>query len=272
MAFGDLGHVGLQHFIDTNRFTSELCVFVHIPKTAGSSFSTELEKLRPPYTNIHRQYHGVDVVTFSRIEDELDRVTGQDSFAAGNSCSGHFSWTQAEPIRTARPDARFVTFLRDPIKRVISDYRYARTPTHPTYKQFIARYPDIESYVESPESQDKMARFLLPAKERARAEIEQFLNREYAFIGLLEMYPMSFNILSRLLGKDQMPVEHKRKTVQTADNAVNENDSLHEMIAEYNPRDKMLYDIVRRKLVTVRDDWRALRPAVTRAAVAGKST
>jgi len=272
MAFGDLGRTGLQQFIDTNRFTTELCVFIHIPKTAGSSFSSELEKLRPPYTNIHRQYHGEEVVTFSRIEDELDRVTGQDSFAHVNSCSGHFSWAQAEPIRTARPDARCVTFLRDPIKRVISDYRYARTPTHPTYKQFIARYPDIESYIESSESQDKMARFLLTGKEQTRAGIEEFLDREYAFIGLLEMYPMSFNILSRLLGKDQMPVEHKRKTVQTADNAVDENAALHELISDYNPRDKMLYDIVRRKLVKVRDDWRALRPATARAAGAVERT
>lgn len=259
MAFGDIATLPLTQFLDTNRFTDELCVFIHIPKTAGSSLSAELDRLRSPYHNIHRQYYDGETVTFSRIEDEIARMVENGALAAARSCSGHFSWNQSAPIREVRPDARFITFLRDPVKRIISDYRYSRTPTHPTYKEAIERFPTIRSYIEANETQDKMARFLMPADVVTRGQIENFIDTRMAFVGLLEMYPMSFNILSRMLGEGVMPVEHKRKTEQTADNAVEETPALHAMIAEHNSRDKMLYDIVRRRLVGVRDQWRELR-------------
>lgn len=266
MAFGDIATKGLREFLRTDRFADELCVFVHIPKTAGSSLSAELERLRPPYHNIHRQYYEGETVTFSRIEDEIARKIDAGALATARSCSGHFSWNQAAPIRDVRPDARFFTFLRDPVKRIISDFRYSRTPTHPTYRETIARFPTIESYISAHETQDKMARFLMPNDVVTRAQIDDFISTRFAFVGLLEMYPLSFNILSRMLGDDLMPVEHKRKTEKTADNEVEETPALHALIAEHNARDKMLYDIVRKKLVAVRDDWRSLRQSDGRKA------
>ena len=264
MAFGDIATAGLRTFLDTDRFADELCVFIHIPKTAGSSLSTELERLRPPYINIHRRYFYGDTVTFSRIEDEIASVVDSGALAQANACSGHFSWNQAAPIRAVRPDARPFTFLRDPVKRIISDYRYSRTPTHPTYKETIARFPTIESYVAAPETQDKMARFLMPGDIVTPSQIDAFISANYAFVGLLEMYPLSFNILSRLLGDNVMPSEHKRKTEATSDNEVAETPELRALIADHNQRDKALYDIVRRKLVAIRDEWRDLRQAEAR--------
>ena len=266
MAFGDITSGSLADFISANRFADELCVFIHIPKTAGSSLSAELNRMRPPYLNIHRRYFYGETVTFSDIEDEMAAVIDDGALATARSCSGHFSWMQAEPIRQARTDARAFTFLRDPVKRVISDYRYSRTPTHPTYKESIERFPTIENYVEAPESQDKMARFLMPASITAPAQIDAFLSTHFAFVGLLEMYPLSFNILSLLLGHDRMPSQHKRKTEDTEDNAVDETPALREMIAACNVRDAALYDAVRTKLLGVREDWRALRQASQRAA------
>lgn len=265
MAFGDIVKKGLRAFLSEDRFTDELCVFIHIPKTAGSSLSSELDRLRPPYRNIHRRYFHGATVTFSPIEDEIAAAIDRGALAKARSCSGHFSWNQAAPIRAARPDARAFTFLRDPVKRIISDYRYSRTPTHPTYRETIARFPTVESYIAAPETQDKMARFLMPNDVRSPAEIEAFIDQNYAFIGLLEMYPLSFNILSRLLGDNLMPSEHKRKTEATQDNEVEETAELHALIAYYNQRDKVLYELVRRKLVAVRDEWRDMRQAEARA-------
>ena len=52
MSFGDITANGLDAFISANRFADELCIFIHIPKTAGSSLSTELDRMRPPYHNL----------------------------------------------------------------------------------------------------------------------------------------------------------------------------------------------------------------------------
>ncbi len=266
MSFGDITANGLDAFISANRFADELCIFIHIPKTAGSSLSTELDRMRPPYHNIHRRYFYGETVTFSSIEDEIATVIDSGDLATARSCSGHFSWKQAEPIRAVRPDARAFTFLRDPVQRVISDYRYSRTPTHPTYKETIARFPTIESYIAAPETQDKMARFSLPGNVRTPEDIDTFISAHYAFIGLLEMYPLSFNILSMLLGTDRMPSEHKRRTEDTSDNEVDDSPELRELIAVHNRRDTAMYEIVREKLLTVREDWRALRRTIEEAA------
>lgn len=256
MGFGDLAAGDLDDFITANRFADELCVFIHIPKTAGSSLSAELNRMRPPYLNIHRRYFQGETVTFSRLEDEIATVIDNGTLAAARSCSGHFSWTLAAPIRAARPDARAFTFLRDPVQRVISDYRYSRTPAHPTYLQVIERFPTIESYVTAPETQDKMARFLMPAKLRTPAEIAGFIDDNYAFVGLLELYDLSFNILSRLLGHDRLPAEHKRRTENTDDNAVNVTLALRALIAGHNPRDQALYDLVHDRLTAAAASWR----------------
>lgn len=259
MAFGDLGKGELEAFLAADRFVDELCVFIHIPKTAGSSLSAELARMRPPYHNIHRRYFHGETVTFTSIEEEMASLVDLGALADARSCSGHFTWDQAAPIRAARADARFFTFLRDPVQRVISDYRYSRTPTHPTYRETIARFPTIESYVEARETQDKMARFLLPYDVREHDAIEAFLGRNYAFVGLLEMYPLSFNILSRLLGDNLLPSEHKRRTEDTEDNAVADTPGLRGYILEHNQRDRDLYDVAHRRLLAVREAWRTLR-------------
>ncbi|WP_179187153.1 sulfotransferase family 2 domain-containing protein [Sphingomonas sp. TZW2008] len=259
MAFGDLGSSGLADFLAAGRFVDELCVFIHIPKTAGSSLSAELARLRPPYHNIHRRYFDGETVTFTSMEEEIATFVAEPELADARSCSGHFTWEQAAPIRAARPDARFFTFLRDPVQRVISDYRYSRTPTHPTYRETIARFPTIETYVEARETQDKMARFLLPDDVRTRDAIAAFLNQNYAFVGLLEMYPLSFNILSRLLGDNLLPSEHRRKTENTQDNEVADTPALRSYILDHNQRDRDLYDIAHQRLLAIRDAWRTLR-------------
>ncbi len=250
MPFGDLAN-GLENFLATNAFTDELCVFIHVPKTAGSSLGTELARMRKPYVNIHRRYFYGDTVTFSRIEDEIDDVIHDGAIARARACSGHFNWMQAAPIRAARPDARFITFLRDPVARVISDYRYSRTPSHPTYEQTIARFPTIEHYIAAPETRDKMARFLMPPDVITRDQIDAFVSANYAFIGLVERYPLSFNILSRLLGHDRQPAEHKRKTEDVEGNVVALTPELRSAIAAHNPRDHALYDITRVRLEAV---------------------
>lgn len=255
MAFGDINQ-GLASFLATDRFADELCVFIHIPKTAGSSLSSELKHMRRPYLNIHRHYFYGNTITFSRIEDEIDDAIHDGALTRAQSCSGHFSWAQAAAIRAVRPDARFFTILRDPIERVISDYRYSRTPTHPTYQQTIARFPTIESYIAAPETRDKMARFTMPADVVTRDEIDAFVSTHYAFIGLLDCYPMSFNILARLLGHDRLPAEYKRRTDDTEENIVEPTPALRAAITAQNARDVALYDVARAKLDAVAAEWR----------------
>ena len=258
MGFGDQGRIGLDDFIESTAFGDALSVFIHIPKTAGSSLSTELATLRPPYFNIHRRYSMGDTVTFSRIEDEIDTFVADHGDAA-RACSGHFAYMRAGAIRRARPDAQFFSFVRDPVRRVISDYRYQRTAAHPTHRQFIARFPDFDAYLDDDASRDKMARFLVPRRYRGADAIEDFLDTHYAFIGMVEEYAMSFDILSHLMGSPRQATVHKRVTEDNDDNMVIEDADLHARVAAANPRDMMIYAIVAERFAQMKADAR-LRP------------
>jgi hypothetical protein len=84
-------------------------IFVHIPKTAGTSLQLLLNKHIPnhgaPYLGGFDEY----------AEKEKDR----------DFLSGHFTYEMA--FRRF-PDAFFITFLRDPVARVVSQYRSLKNP------------------------------------------------------------------------------------------------------------------------------------------------
>lgn len=81
-------------------------VFIHIPKTAGSSLRNAIEssytsKLIAPYENIFNLEKAV------HLDYKLFR--------------GHFGYQDAQIIPGAK---EFITVLRDPVERVISLYNY----------------------------------------------------------------------------------------------------------------------------------------------------
>lgn len=258
MAFDQLTTLGLDGYMEANRAPDALWLFIHIPKTAGSSLSNELARLRKPYRNIHIDYTLKDVPHDQQMQHAVDRFIADAKTTRFAAASGHITIEHARQIREAIPNTRFVTFLREPVARVISDFRYARTPKHPPYQDFIRQFPDIESYIASDVSRNKMALHMGggdPAKVFA----------EFDFIGALELYPMSFNIFFALMGEQALPQLHERKTQQTADNAVSLTAGLEEQIRAANPEDVRLFEAVRDALRSQRGAWRdrqtAERPA-----------
>ncbi len=50
------------------------------------------------------------------------------------SFSGHIRRPHIDFIQTELPGTRFFTLLREPVARVVSDYRYCLSPSHPTHR------------------------------------------------------------------------------------------------------------------------------------------
>jgi hypothetical protein len=261
MGFGDIETRDLGQFIKSNASPETLWIFLHIPKTAGSSFGTELAIHKAPYRNIHVDYEDREQPYNEQLDRAVTRFLAEHKRVPYSSASGHLPYAQVDRIIKAVPDTKVVTILREPVARVISDYRYQRTPAHPPFKDFIAEFPTIESYIETEESQNKMFRFLAPpGTEASFDEGYKHIQKNMTFIGLLEMYPMSFNVLFRLFGSgDRLPVEHQRKTVTTKDNEVDISPALTARIKALNSLDVKLFDRVRSTLVGRREAWVDLR-------------
>ena len=91
--------------------TDDRFVFIHIPKTAGTSFRTLLydifdeTRVSPPFSG-------------APLTDEDARKL--DSYQV---IAGHISWAD---VKRYFPRRRLITFLRDPIERCLSVYGFFR--------------------------------------------------------------------------------------------------------------------------------------------------
>ena len=251
----------LSDFLDGNRDSSNLWLFLHIPKTAGSSLSAEIAKMMQPYRNIHVDYKNTDVPPRLQKQSVVDRFITDAQTLSFRSASGHIMMRHAQQVRTAFPRTKFVTVLRDPVDRVISDFRYQTTPAHPPYQQFIRRFPRIEDYMELPQARNKMFRFLAMDPTASIADAINRIEHELTFVGTVEAYEMSFNILFRLFGFNLMPQQHRRKTEANEHNEVRESEELRRRIGNLNDLDVALYEHFREALNRRADQWNAMLEA-----------
>jgi hypothetical protein len=221
-----------------------LCVFVHVPKTAGTSLRGEVAQILQPDVNIAVDYTDHSRSFHQRMDEAVDGFMAEATGARIRFASGHILARHAQRIRGAFPDARFVTFLRDPVQRVISDYRYQRSPRHPVYSEFIAQVPSLEAYLELRPERNKTAQHLVAPDVLLGgdpSECVDYVLRNFAFVGMQEMYPISFRTLTTLMGSPSWP--------RLRENVNNDNDAERQVPKEVADRiraanaiDVALYD------------------------------
>jgi hypothetical protein len=221
-----------------------LCVFVHVPKTAGTSLRGEIAKLLQPDINIAVDYTDTARSFHERMDEAVDAFIAEAGSTPVRFGSGHILGRHAVSIRARFPKARLVTFLRDPVHRVISDYRYQRSPRHPVHAEFVAQVPSLDAYLELRPERNKIAQHLVPPDillAADAAECVDYVMRTYAFVGVQEMYPISFRTLTTLLGAPSWP--KLRENVNNENEAERQVDpAMAERIRAANPLDVAIYD------------------------------
>ncbi len=255
--FGSFAQGGLAPFLEHAFGRRDLVAFIHVPKTAGSSMSAEMGRHLSPYVNItidHADANGnAEEMRRQAFAQFIERARVQRP----RSCSGHIMFRLMREARTELRPVRLVSMMRDPVARVISDYRYARTPVHPSHLAFAQRFPTIESYIDASASHNKQARFLLPGPRLDPAEAIAFLDRTYAFIGTVEAYAQSLGILFHLCGVAGRPTERRRATQSVPGNEVEVTEALRQRIRDTNRLDQAMYDHVAGALARHRVAWQA---------------
>ena len=241
-----------SNFVPFTIPQKQLC-FIHIPKTAGSALAQlmkrvyDLEDVSP--------YTGMEVIR--KLEHgTLDRYRFIDVHARTN-------------IRDyMTEDPAFITFLRDPVKRVISHYRYTKhlgadAPFGPklttdTRLEDYLKLDDFRFRVENQQTIYLGTELLYenPPKgythhpiatdeifERAKQTLDSML-----FVGIQEQFQESVNLLCRVLGwpsyRDDWKVNvTPGKTEEIPENIIAE-------IKERNAYDYALYDYAKQLFET----------------------
>lgn len=150
-------------------------ISVHVPKTAGTSFWSTLVEV-----------YGVD-----RIYRDYDYVYERERFETRRVIHGHFSVAKYHGLF---PEARRVTWVRHPVRWIISLYYYEkwwpRTPINHLQCRLHDDDLSLLEYAQHPRARDQVSRYFLYGMDLA----------DFFFVGLTEHFADDLKALARRLG------------------------------------------------------------------------
>ncbi len=209
MAFGELLRDGtvfdfLARNLDARAFNSDRWIFIHIPKTAGSSFREELANVIQPDVNVEIDYRNIDPENQHESFGEAMELAIASFLASPNASrvklvSGHFRYRDLQ--RSAGfANSKLITMLRNPIDRLISDYTFQLSEQHPLHQEVRRRYPSFRHFFTDPANHNVMFNTLCEDRSQSARECLDAMARNFAFVGVQEMYRLSIKLLFMMLG------------------------------------------------------------------------
>ena len=200
-----------------------MLVFLHLPKTGGTTFQFILENSLG-ICHCHLGHLGKKVV------DQRDLDFTRKLFPWLRSIAGE---NLVDPLRYCLPDPFYLTFLREPVARVLSHYQdtVRRNGSRLTFEEMLRSDEVLENI---------QVKLLAGGRNLDKAKF--FLER-CDFVGLTERFDLSLHVLERL-SPCRLNLRYKRK-LAAPDNTIRESiekDSrLLEMTREFNRLDLELY-------------------------------
>ncbi len=221
---------------------------VHINKTAGTTFTTYLRSHFLSYKSVAPPFLGnFDQIGIADRSREL--------------YWGHFTFAQ---FIEHRPEAWFLTFLRDPTQRVISQYRSFHNPAnsggrwdqvlpeHAKRALEFARGASFEEFVLSDDPfilghiQDLQTRFVSSHADGAHPEFltsaKRNLEQRFLFVGTTDSFEDSIRLFRYQLSSDHeyRASDHQRNVSPPI--PVNMSAAAKQRVAELVRNDQALYD------------------------------
>lgn len=262
MQFMNLKKGQLKEYINKEKDDSALWLFHHIPKTAGSSLVVELSANRPPYINICIDYSpNISLSYEEKMQNVVESFLEEKTKSKVRSASGHLSVSHFDTIMSQCKRAKAFTYMRHPIKRIISEYNYSCSTAHPSYQIFKEKYPTFEDYINDASSVNKHAFYMFGSKDLSPDDAIWQMTQKYHFIGLQDYYSKSFIILSNMLWEGSLPKAKERVAQNTSNKNTVLSEEVMDKIIRDNALDMALFTAVSRVYERISDDIRSLEQA-----------
>ena len=207
-------------------------ISIHIPKTAGRTFLTALAS-----------HYKKRVTTVDKLPGWSNEVNQKklpiSNVPSGIEClHGHFLYKQIEGLMISS-DIRLITWFRDPVKRVISNYYYNQfeniqrmTDIHNPVDRTIT----FEEYVLKKSKQNLMSKWI------AGREIKDF-----DFIGNVDWFDDDLDVLRSILGwKKPLIFVDQNVGIKSQNRSLCKTteitEDMIELVRELNQKDKKLFN------------------------------
>jgi hypothetical protein len=246
-----------RYFAEASQGTA-LWLFVHVPKTAGSSMEVEMAGIMKPFANIEIDYTDTTKPYHLLFDEAVQRFIARHHETPYRSATGHVVARHTEMIRQAIPGVRCFSMLRNPIARIISDYRYQCSQMNLARDQFIKTTPDFATYIARKYVHNKTATALVPkpiVEARDDEAAINFVMENFAFIGLQEMYPVALRTVTTLMGTPRTPEARIRVNTET-ENKVELTPQEEADLKQLNSVDMALFNAFTKRWRGIREDLR----------------
>jgi hypothetical protein len=217
----------------------EALIFLHIPKTAGTTLNRIIEWQYNPVSIFTVDPHRIRATvarfkTFSEQRRRRFRVV-----------RGHLLYGIHEFLPQG---ATYITMLRDPVARVLSSYAFIlRRPLHPLHRKLKASRLGVEDFIRMTlHRQNLQCRFISgigvgPDCDEGALELaKENLTRSFHIVGLCERFQESLCLMMAAFGW-KVPFYTNRKVTKKRPSIES---NVIDMIREYNRFDLQLYDFV----------------------------
>lgn len=227
-------------------------IFLHIPKTGGSTFHTILRR-NYPVKNTYNVF-GSDL-SHREVQDFIQKP---DSEKTGlQLIKGHMPYGLHEFIPG---ESTYITFLRDPIERVISQYYYVKkNPNHEHYAKVHKGNMSLAEFVESgviTGMNNGQCRFLTGSVKRLPynktdgiyEEAKANLDKNFSWVGITERFDDSILTLQNTLGWSHLPVYIKQNVSKIRKKTEQFSESEISVVKAFNEADISLYQLANSQL------------------------
>jgi sulfotransferase famil protein len=244
----------------TNPLNGPALIFLHVPKTAGTTLNRIIEWQYDP-----RLIYTIDPHRIRATAKRLETLP-EERRRRLRCVRGHLAYG----IHDYLPQGgSYITMLRDPIARFFSTYYFIlRRPLHPLHRKLRTKGVGIDDFLELTVERQNMQTMMIaggpfvePCNEQILEKAKQNLTRSFRVVGISERFQDSLLLIASSFGWT-IPHYENRK-VSKGDRPAHD-PAMLEKVREHNRYDIELYEFGKQRL---EDDLRRNREVIAQTAL-----